>query len=607
MDALGDTSGKIKRVNWRLKEMKDVFLQKTRSLKTQLLVALIGIISMLLSLLSVTNYYIAYRGILEVSTSYNQQLVEQICKNIELYCDEFIRQTNSLASQSSIKYYGGYFNTVQSEETKDNIKKVLFQTVVKRNDIDDINIVSDGSNIVSMFGMYDEEVLNKICQYYTIEEIYLNARMIPIITKNKYGKSTLSIIKSIYHPNEVQGREYYILVSLDINNINSILKNIDLGEGAGAFLVDAEEEVGSIKGSTKDVVQNILKQDKLYKEKGSINEVCSILGEKYLVSVNPLNQSGLRIVVYNPLDNLTRASESIGRFSFFIVILGILVASALTLYITARFMKPISQLVHHMTEISTGNLKTIKVRQNATEIKILYEKFNEMILDLKKLMQDIHEKNKLKRKAELYALQTQINPHFLYNTLDSINAMAALKGEKDIMHMTVALARLLRLSINNKKEFVSIAEEIEHVQCYLKIQKIRYADKFEVIFDIQAPILSYKIVKLILQPLVENAIYHGIELKPTHGIIKIRGYECEANIYLEVNDDGIGVDEGRVNEIRQRLKEDASLGSGNSVGLYNVNSKIKLYYGENYGLWFESKQGVGTTIKVKIPKRMEVV
>ena len=185
--------------------------------------------------------------------------------------------------------------------------------------------------------------------------------------------------------------------------------------------------------------------------------------------------------------------------------------------------------------------------------------------------------------------------------------MAALKGEKDIMHMTVALARLLRLSINNKKEFVSIAEEIEHVQCYLKIQKIRYADKFEVIFDIQAPILSYKIVKLILQPLVENAIYHGIELKPTHGIIKIRGYECEANIYLEVNDDGIGVDEGRVNEIRQRLKEDASLGSGNSVGLYNVNSKIKLYYGENYGLWFESKQGVGTTIKVKIPKRMEVV
>ena len=412
MDALGDTSGKIKRVNWRLKEMKDVFLQKTRSLKTQLLVALIGIISMLLSLLSVTNYYIAYRGILEVSTSYNQQLVEQICKNIELYCDEFIRQTNSLASQSSIKYYGGYFNTVQSEETKDNIKKVLFQTVVKRNDIDDINIVSDGSNIVSMFGMYDEEVLNKICQYYTIEEIYLNARMIPIITKNKYGKSTLSIIKSIYHPNEVQGREYYILVSLDINNINSILKNIDLGEGAGAFLVDAEEEVGSIKGSTKDVVQNILKQDKLYKEKGSINEVCSILGEKYLVSVNPLNQSGLRIVVYNPLDNLTRASESIGRFSFFIVILGILVASALTLYITARFMKPISQLVHHMTEISTGNLKTIKVRQNATEIKILYEKFNEMILDLKKLMQDIHEKNKLKRKAELYALQTQINPNF---------------------------------------------------------------------------------------------------------------------------------------------------------------------------------------------------
>ncbi|PHV69976.1 hypothetical protein CS063_12575 [Sporanaerobium hydrogeniformans] len=587
--------------------MKGFFLQSSRSLKIQLLAAMIIIIITLLSLLGVTNYCIAHKGILEVSTSYNQQLVEQICKNIELYCDEVMRQTDSLANQSSIKYYGDYFNTVPSKETKDDIKKVLFQTVVERSDIDDINIVHNDNNLVSMFGLYDEETLGTLCNYYGVKDMYLNARIIPIITTNKYGKPTLSIARSIYRPDEMQGSKYFIIVSLDINNINSILNSIYLGEGAGAFIVDAQGKSGNIKGHNKEVEQSILEQVKLHKSSKSINEIDTILGKKYLVSVNPLNQSGFRIVVYNPLNNLTKTSENIGRFSIFIVILGILVASALTLYITSKFMKPISQLVHHMSKISTGNLKTIDVKQKAIEMKILYEKFNEMILDLRELMKDIHEKNKLKRKAELYALQTQINPHFLYNTLDSINAMAALRGEKDIMQMTVALARLLRLSINTKREFVSIAEEIEHVKCYLKIQKIRYADKFEVIFDIQPSILNYKVVKLILQPLVENAIYHGIELKPTHGIITIRGYENEGSIYLEILDNGIGVNREKVNEIRQRLKEDILLGNCDSVGLYNVNSKIKLYYGEDYGLSFESEQEIGTTIKVMIPKMMEVV
>lgn len=583
--------------------MKKVFRKlKNGSLKKQLIIGIITIIITVLMVLSITNYYIAYKGILKVSSSYNQQLVEQLCKNVDIYCDEIVRKIDSLGNDPNIKYYGNYFNTVPSNTSNEVIKDTLFQSVIDRVDIDDINILYNQQNIVSMFGLYDYDTLIEIADYYQAKDIYLTAKIVPIITTNKYGGHSISLIKSVYAPDEINNRSYFIVAHIDIKNIETILKDIDLGDGSGAFLVDIKGEQSNIFNKFNQVEQNIIQEAKQYKNTAARSEIRTILGKDYLISNNPLSYAGLNIIVYNPVSNLTQASKSIKNVSIILITIGIFITLALTMLITNLFTKPITQLVNHMSHISSGNLKPISTKNNTIEAKILYENFNEMMLRIEQLMLDIDEKNKLKRKAELYALQAQINPHFLYNTLDSINAMAILNGSKDIMHMTVALARLLRLSISTEYEFVKISDEIKHAKYYLEIQKIRYADRFEVKFEVENNVLEYEVLKLILQPLIENALYHGIELKPGKGIITIKAYEEEDAIVIEVLDNGLGISKDEVLEVTQKLKENRLFGKSESVGLYNVNSRIKLHYGQKYSLKLESEKGIGTKVKIMIPK-----
>ena len=208
---------------------------------------------------------------------------------------------------------------------------------------------------------------------------------------------------------------------------------------------------------------------------------------------------------------------------------------------------------------------------------------------------------KQKRKSELQALQAQINPHFLYNTLDSIIWMAESGKNEEVVQMTSALAKLLHQSISNEDEIVTVEREIEYTRNYLAIQKLRYRDQLEYIIDIDEEVLHRKIVKLVIQPLVENALYHGIKNKRGKGKITVRGYEKEDHIYLEVADNGIGMDEEELGQLQEKLKGETPNDRG--FGLGNVNERIQLNYGPEYGITFRSCKGEGTTATVCIPKK----
>ena len=196
------------------------------------------------------------------------------------------------------------------------------------------------------------------------------------------------------------------------------------------------------------------------------------------------------------------------------------------------------------------------------------------------------------------ALQAQINPHFLYNTLDSIIWMAEAGQNDDVVLMTSALAKLLRQSISNDKEQVRVEEEMNYVQSYLTIQKMRYKDKLEYEIELEDGIGREKIVKLVLQPLVENAIYHGIKYKEGRGLIQIRVFCQDDCIVLQVEDDGKGMDEETLAHIfEQHIRDTRS----NGVGVNNVNERIRLFYGAEYGLSFKSEPEKGTTATIRIP------
>ena len=232
------------------------------------------------------------------------------------------------------------------------------------------------------------------------------------------------------------------------------------------------------------------------------------------------------------------------------------------------------------------------------EISDLFRSFRNMILKIRELVEQNTAEQREKRKSELNALQAQINPHFLYNTLDSIIWMAEAGDRKNVVLMTSALAKLLRKSISNRNEMVTLEEEIEYTRSYLIIQKMRYVDKLEYEMDVESAILQMEVVKLIVQPLVENAIYHGIKYKEGKGLVRIEGGFGEDQVVLRIIDNGVGMTKTQLAHVFDERETDTRR---NGVGVLNVHRRIRLHYGGEYGLSFESAEGEGTTVSIHLP------
>ena len=230
------------------------------------------------------------------------------------------------------------------------------------------------------------------------------------------------------------------------------------------------------------------------------------------------------------------------------------------------------------------------------EIALLSKSFNKMSYKLNELVSEVYTVRLKQREAELKALQAQINPHFLYNTMDIIFWMCRMENAYESSELINALSKLFRLSLNSGSEFTTVKNEIDHLNCYILIQKKRFEDKITFNTNVTADVLECKVVKLIIQPLVENAIHHGIEKKRGKGKIDITiTRNCDDLIYT-ITDNGMGADEKEINKLLENVQED-----NRGFALKNVNDRIKLYFGESYGLEFSSMVGIGTTITVKQP------
>ncbi|RCX17530.1 sensor histidine kinase YesM [Anaerobacterium chartisolvens] len=572
-------------------------------LRSRLIISFSLLVAASLIILGTICYEIFSNKILSKSMDYNLQITDQISNNVDLYFSGILNVASSLSYNSDIKYYGNYFTKSDKSGNIKDISTTLFNIVAEKPDIDNIGILYNGTVLISTYNTYNNLLFQKNADYYNLEDIYLNAKIVPFSEKNKIGEYTFAAVKSVYTPNERDSFLSIVEVNFKFDRLDTIFNNLRNKESMSAYITNSK---GVIQyAADKSIIHNNVFEKSGYAIPENLqNSIVDIGKDQYVVSVSPLSNTDMYIVTTEPLKDLTSAAQSIKDLTMVFILLFLIIAVIISVILSSAFTKPLMNLVERMEMVAFGKFDTFKALHSSPEIQILFGKFNTMTVQINQLMIDINEKNRLKRKAELFALQSQIKPHFLYNTLNTITSMSVLSGNREITKMTTSLAKLLRLSLN-MLEFIKIRDELQHVKYYINIQAIRYKDKFDVCFDVPEAILDYDIVKLILQPLVENSISHGFETKHEKGHIVITGCEEGNNIRLSVIDNGIGMNEDVVDNINERLSLSTGFSEQQSIGIYNVNARIKLYYGESYGLFIKSRKNEGTTADILLPKKKE--
>ena len=326
-------------------------------------------------------------------------------------------------------------------------------------------------------------------------------------------------------------------------------------------------------------------------------------GERRVVVVKTISYTGWKLVGVIPTSGFRLGTVSTEFFTILVLLMTILALLLINRLVTNRIASPILRLNRSIQNMGDGRVDPDNVYIGGpAEIENLGRSLQGSFRQVNALMDDVVREQEERRRTELDALQSQINPHFLYNTLDSIVWMIEGERNNDAVFMVTQLASLLRVSLSKGRTVISIRDELLHARNYMNIQKVRYKDAFEVKWDIQDEILDYCTVKLILQPILENAIYYGVNAMGDEGEILVVGRKEGDDIFLSVKDNGLGMPREKVDQLLlDEEHEEREYKHGSGVGLINVHKRIMLRFGPQYGLRIESEPDEGTVVTIRIP------
>lgn len=441
------------------------------------------------------------------------------------------------------------------------------------------------------------------------ENIFQNLSFNPNVPKKK--SQTLNITKPHveslfvdYYPWVVTISEYMknadgetIQVALDIqfSQIANYIDEVGIGQHGYCYIADKKSNI--IYHPQQQLIYSGLKEEKYnYLKDGSH------VKKDAIYSVQSLDNCDWKIIGVCYIDEMiTNKVNHIMKTLFAIFLVVVLFTVIIIRFFSKLFTNPAKELANAMQEFEKDtNHFEFKTIEGTAEITSLTESFEHMVVQIKELVEKVRQEEITLRKTELKALQAQINPHFLYNTLDAIAWLCEEERYKDAVEMVNSLAKLFRISISRGHELITIEKEMQHAKSYLKIQNFRYKNQFTYSFDVDEECLNYLCNKITLQPIIENAIYHGIDRMVDEGKINIGIHQKDDRIIFTVEDNGVGMTEEQCEEI---LHEDASDRVG--IGIKNVNDRIKIYFGEEYGLTIQSELDEGTRVTISMPKITE--
>ncbi|MDQ1910277.1 sensor histidine kinase [Paenibacillus sp. GD4] len=390
------------------------------------------------------------------------------------------------------------------------------------------------------------------------------------------------------------------MLSMDIleDSIYRILEQTNITNGGQVYLVDRDGSV--ISGLDRKSIGSSLASAPFFKEIAGVQgsesfRHMTVDGKPSMVTYKQVEGTDWRLIAIIPHEEMFRSTKQIASYMLLLFAAATVGAAVMAFFLSGGITRRISTLIKQMKRIEEEKWDDKIPVDSTDEIGILQAHFNRMTDNIKRLILEKYEEEVRKKNAELKALQAQINPHFLYNTLDMVHWLALKHKAPDISYIAQGLARFFRLSLSNGRDVISIRDELAHVQIYLDIQNKRFSGGIETVIDVEEELLGLATVKTILQPIVENAVLHGIrERDDKRGLIRIAGVLKDGLVQMTVEDNGVGMSE-------EALQSLLAEGKSEGYGIKNVNDKIKLYFGGDYGLSYESVTGRGTKVTIRFP------
>lgn len=546
-------------------------------------------------------------SIFENSSEYTHTIIQQMNQNIDSYIDYMENIAYLISSNEDVQDY--LFDEKIDNEGRYRILN-QFQTILdSRSDIRNVGIISKNGRMLINDGsksVNQDLDLNTQEWYATALKkpngpILTSSHVQHIISGERPWVITLS--RGIRDRSGSGEKEGVFFIDLNYSAISGLCDQSTVGTKGYAFILDAKGNI--VYHPQQQQLYNELQTENisLIMDTDEDTVLTGTGNDGKLYSISRSEKTGWTVVDCTNVKELLSKSRQAQSVYVLTAIILVIVALLFSRFMARSITLPIQKLRDSMKKVQEGDFSVSDVVVDSkNEIGSLTKSFDVMTHRIHELMeQNVHEQEE-KRKSELKALQSQINPHFLYNTLDSIIWMAEGKKNEEVVLMTASLARLLRQSISNEDEVVPIANEVEYARGYLTIQKMRYKDKLEFQIEVDSSILYIPLIKLVLQPIIENAIYHGLKYKESKGLLIVKGFMKDGNAVLQVIDDGVGMDEETLAHIYDKHKVNYH---SNGVGVYNVQKRLKLYYGEDYGITYTSELGKGTTATITIPGRQE--
>ena len=585
-------------------------------LRTKLLISHMTLIIIPTLVLTFSLYNKFYDIMVTDSILSEQALTEQTTKTIEATLAQIINASHSVAENRLIRdILESTNNEIRNfAESSDRIKEFnqYVDTLIDHSLITSIHTYLDGSfeKVLNSEKNKENKVLRPMSDIYgsywygIFGSMDIEDLLCPTLylspTESKEAGDMAYISKLSFTQGENK-YAVYVAVYFSKEKFDSVLKqNISISKGASYIINERDTLVstsnralsGAYFMTYADLERTIGRADK-YSTK-------TYLGESFYVGYYNISNTDWRLVSILPVFDLIAKGRFIVYLFFGFYIIFSLVAFAISMLLSNSIVKRIQAVVEPMKSAKYGVPVPIEIKETSKdEIGTLIDTYNFMSNEINNLLEDQAKTAEELRISEFKALQSQINPHFLYNSLDMINWLSQTGKQEEVTSAVQSLAKFYKLTLSKRNASATIGMELEHVMLYCKLQNMRYENRIDFLIDVPEELMDYEIPKLTLQPIVENSILHGImEKESKRGYITITGWREQEDIILVISDDGVGMEEDEVEGI---LKGELKKNTGSNIGVDNTNSRLKLLYGEQYGLTYHSTPGMGTEVEICLP------